>query len=54
MKMTMPVVNASIEFDEDFKPLYLSIAYFDGSIECCHWDKINRLYSVEIEGGKKS
>ena len=53
MKMTMPVVNASIEFNEDFKPLYLSIAYFDGSIECCHWDKINRLYSVEIEGGKK-
>lgn len=53
MKMTMPVVNASIEFNEDFQPLYLSIAYFDGSTECCPWDKINKLYSVEIEAGKK-
>ena len=53
MKMTMPVVNACIEFNEDFKPLTLAVAYFDGSIECCAWDKINRLYAIEIEGGKK-
>lgn len=53
MKMTMPVVNGYIEFSEDFKPLNLAIAYFDGSIECCPWEKINRLYSIEIEGAKK-
>ena len=31
----------------------MAIAYFDGSIEWCPWDKINKFYAVEIEGGKK-
>jgi hypothetical protein len=32
MKMAMPVVNSFIEFNEDFKPISLLFAYFEGTI----------------------
>lgn len=37
MKMSMPVINSFIEFNDKFEPQGVVLAYFDGSIDYSLW-----------------